>query len=80
MDVTSDLQRRASGNVAQDALARLREDLPYDGRENADYYLRQQAKDYYHIGQAPPMNIFNPIAWKDFFDAWKRGDFKKQRN
>jgi hypothetical protein len=80
MDVTSDLQRRASGNVAQDALARLREDLPYDGRENADYFLRQQAKDYYHIGQAPPMNIFNPIAWKDFFDAWKRGDFKKQRN
>jgi len=25
------------------------------------------------------MNIFNPIAWKGFFDAWKRGDFKKKK-
>jgi hypothetical protein len=40
--------------------------------------MRQQASNYYHYGQRPPMNIFNPIAWKKFFDAWKKGDFKKK--
>ncbi|MBK6623092.1 MAG: carboxypeptidase-like regulatory domain-containing protein [Saprospirales bacterium] len=78
MDVSSELQARAARNLTADNLERVRATLPYDGRENADYYLRQQASSYYYIGQTPPMNIFNPIAWKDFFEAWKRGDFKKK--
>lgn len=78
MDVTSDLQRRAIENIANDALARMRNEVLPDGVEQANYYLRQQAREYYHIGQRPPMNIFNPIAWKNFFDAWKAGDFKKK--
>ena len=78
MDVTSEMQRRAVENVAEESLARMRNEVGMDGNENADFYLRQQASNYYYIGQTPPMNIFNPIAWKQFFDAWKRGDFKKK--
>ena len=78
MDVTSEMQKRAASNVANDALARMRNEVRADGNENADWYLRQQASNYYYLGQAPPMNIFSPIAWKQFFDAWKNGDFKKQ--
>jgi len=78
MDVTSDLQEAAMKNLANDALERMRNDVEYDGNEHADFYLRQQAKNYYHIGQTPPMNIFNPMAWKQFFDAWQKGDFKKK--
>lgn len=78
MDVTSDLQRKALENLAQENLDRARRDLRYDGVESASFYLRQQSNAFYHIGQQPPMNIFNPIAWKQFFDAWKRGDFKKK--
>ena len=78
MDVNSELQAKAAKNLTADNLERLRGSLPYDGRENAGYYMRQQASSYYYIGQTPPMNIFNPIAWKQFFDAWKRGDFKKK--
>ena len=78
MDVNSELQARAARNMTADNLDRMRSAIPYDGRENADYYLRQQASSYYYIGQTPPMQIFNPIAWKQFFDAWKRGDFKKK--
>jgi hypothetical protein len=78
MDVTSELQARATRNLAEDALRRMRNEVPSDGPENANVYLRQQARNYYHIGQAPPMNIFNPIAWKQFFDSWKRGDFKQK--
>lgn len=78
MDVTPELQRRATENLANDALRRMRNEVAVDGNEQADYFLRQQAKEFYYIGQRPPMNIFNPIAWKKFFDAWKDGDFKKK--
>lgn len=79
MDVSSEMQERALRNVANETLERMRSAVPSDGREHANYYLRQQARSYYYIGQQPPMNIFNPIAWKEFFDAWKRGDFKKKK-
>lgn len=78
MDVTPELQEYAAKNLAEETLQRMRRDVRLDGNENADYYLRQQAREYYYIGQQPPMNIFNPVAWKKFFDAWKNGDFKKK--
>lgn len=78
MDVTPELQDRAARNLANDALRRMRNEVVTDGNENADFYLRQQSRQYYHIGQQPPMNIFSPVAWKQFFDAWKRGDFKQK--
>ncbi|HTQ64852.1 MAG TPA: carboxypeptidase-like regulatory domain-containing protein [Puia sp.] len=61
-----------------DALKRklLSRSLPADATEAANYYLKQSAKSYYYQGQAPPQNIFNPLAWADFIQAWKRGDFK----
>ena len=79
MDVTSEMEERALRNVANETLERMRSTVPSDGREHANYYLRQQARSYYYIGQQPPMNIFNPIAWKQFFDSWKAGDFKKKK-
>jgi len=80
MNVDQQLQQRAVENLAQDVLERGRSLVSSDGNEHADYYLRQQSRDYYFIGQQPPMNIFNPIAWKQFFDAWKRGDYKKKKD
>jgi len=78
MDVTSELQEKAIENIAERSLRRLREIVPADGNENADYYLRQEAQSYYYLGQTPPMNIFSPVAWGKFFESWKNGDFKKK--
>ncbi|SER07409.1 carboxypeptidase-like regulatory domain-containing protein [Neolewinella agarilytica] len=78
MDVSSDLQSRASDNLSVETLEALQQSVPRSGSENASYYLRQQAQKTYYIGQRPPMNIFSPVAWKQFFDGWKRGDFKKK--
>ena len=50
--------------------------LPASAGEAASTYLRQAATRYYYQGQAPPQNIFNPVAWADFIQAWKRGDFR----
>lgn len=82
MDVTPELQRRATENLANEYLAEARKNpdiVPYGGRESANFYLRQQAREYYYIGQTPPMNIFSPLAWGQFFKAWKDGKFKKQK-
>ena len=78
MDVTTDLAEKAKENIAEERLAAVRDNTGMDGRENADYYLRQQSKAFYHIGQTPPMNIFNPMAWNEFFNAWKSGQFKNK--
>lgn len=80
MDVTPELRERAAENLTSEALAALRREVPTDGAENANYYLRQQSREFYYIGQRPPMNIFSPIAWKQFFDSWKRGDYKKKKD
>jgi hypothetical protein len=80
MDVTPELQARANRNLANETLERMRAEVRTDGVENSSYYLRQQSKQYYYIGQRPPMNIFSPVAWKQFFDAWKRGDYKQKRD
>jgi len=52
--------------------------LPADGREATNYQLRQGANRATYAGQVPPMNIFNPMAWSEFIQAWKRGDFKNK--
>jgi len=52
--------------------------MPTDGREASNRYLRQQSTKAYYQGQTPPMNIFNPFAWSEFIKAWKRGDFKSK--
>lgn len=82
MDVTPELQRRAIENLANEYMAEARKNdniVAYSGRESANYYLRQRSRDYVYIGQTPPMNIFSPLAWAQFFKAWQNGDFKRKK-
>ncbi len=78
MDVHDDLEDIAKENLSEKAMAELREYLPSDGPEHTQFYLRQQSQNYYSEGQYKPQNIFNAFAWKQFIEAWKRGDFKKK--
>src|SRR6476620_10318200 len=48
-----------------------------DGGEATSLQMRQAAQQATYRGQVPPMNIFNPAAWAEFIEAWKRGDFKR---
>lgn len=52
--------------------------LPADGREATNYQFKQAANRATYAGQVPPQNILNPMAWAEFIQAWKRGDFKKK--
>jgi hypothetical protein len=52
--------------------------LPKDGKESQQMQQVQQAHDAMYYGQQKPMSIFSPLAWGEFIEAWKRGDFRRQ--
>jgi hypothetical protein len=52
--------------------------IPGDGGEATQIQMNKIANRAVYQGQTPPMNIFNPAAWADFIQAWKRGDFKNK--
>jgi len=70
-----EIARKNNDESKRRVLART---LPRDGRESSNMFLRNNAQRYYYNGQSPPQNIFNPAAWAEFIQAWKRGDFKNQ--
>lgn len=79
MDVSDEMYDRAIANLNEKTLSKLREGVPKDGVETGSMHLQQQARDYYTIGQMPQQNIFNPLAWRDFFKSWKEGKFRKKK-
>ncbi len=52
--------------------------IPSDGGEATKVQFNKIANRAVYQGQLPPMNIFNPAAWAQFIEAWKRGDFKNK--
>lgn len=77
-DVPADELEIARRNNSESVRRALIAALPADGAEAVNLQMRQQAQKYYYYGQTPPQNIFNPAAWAEFIEAWKRGDFKKK--
>jgi hypothetical protein len=57
----------------------LMQSTPGDGGEAMSMQMRNIATKATYQGQVPPMNIFNPAAWSEFIQAWKRGDFKRKQ-
>lgn len=51
---------------------------PGDGAAAVNLQFNRVAQRARYQGQVPPMNIFNPAAWADFIQSWKRGDFKRK--
>jgi CarboxypepD_reg-like domain len=80
IDISNELRENAQANLADEKMKEIRYSVPADGRETTSLVVKQQATDYVYTGQMKPQNIFNPIAWKKFIDAWRRGDFKKKEN
>jgi hypothetical protein len=69
----------ARKNTNANTLRALGETLAKDGRENQSYYIAQQWQRATWLGGTPPQKIFSPLAWMDFINAWKRGDYKRKK-
>jgi hypothetical protein len=78
--IPNDQYEIARRNTDAYVLRMLAYTLPRDGHEAQSRALSQAAQQAVYYGQRQPMNIFNPLAWAEFFDAWKRGDYRKKNN
>jgi hypothetical protein len=56
----------------------LLQSTPSDGAGATALQMRNAAQQATYRGQVPPMNIFNPAAWSEFIQSWKRGDYKRK--
>ena len=68
----------ARQNLSADKRRMLLITTPGDGGEATRIQMNKIATRATYQGQTPPMNIFNPAAWGEFIQAWKRGDFKNK--
>lgn len=78
-------------NIPDDAYERARKNLeaeqmkdemklkPADAKQAQQLLAQQRASQLYYYKQAPPQNYLSPVAWMQFLEAWKRGDFKKKK-
>ncbi|MBU3675765.1 MAG: carboxypeptidase-like regulatory domain-containing protein [Chitinophagaceae bacterium] len=78
-DIPDDKYETARKNTEYQTMRMLAFMMPRDGRENQQVYQNLQVQRSYWAGQQPPMTVFSPLAWAEFFKAWKRGDFKRKR-
>lgn len=78
-NIPDDKYEIARKNTDALTLRALAATLPRDGRESQSAYQNIQAQAAIYYGQQKPATILNPIAWAEFFEAWKRGDFRKKK-
>jgi hypothetical protein len=68
---------RARRNLSYAELKERYDAMPMDGSMNFKHQMQQHQSRLYYAGQAPPNNLLNPIAWAQFIQAWKNGEFKR---
>ena len=78
-DIPDDDMERARKNIEEIERRVITEFVPMDGSMNFRNYVDQYRYKLYYAGQMPPNNLLNPIAWAQFFKAWKAGKFKTKR-
>lgn len=78
LHIPDDQLEIAKKNLEKEKLREIGQVMIMDGQENQAYNQKMEAYKFTYAGQVPPMNVFNPIAWAQFFQAWKHGDFKKK--
>lgn len=79
-DIPDDEYEIARKNTEEARMRALSRYVAPDASEAVHSYMNKQAQSLYYAGQVPPMNILNPLAWAQFIQAWKRGDFKNNGN
>lgn len=55
------------------------ENMPPDPGLSQQFSAMADNTRLYQQGMAPSTNLFNPVAWAQFVQAWKSGQFKRKR-
>ncbi len=88
LDLPPDQLEIARRNTEINTIRAMAFTLPKDGAEHLDQYQQAAAERLYWVGGQPPGGItvmpgggvaINPRAFAEFFNAWKRGDYKRKK-
>lgn len=74
-----DAYERARKNLELEAAKEEKKMRPEDAKASQQMLAASRAQQLYYYKQAPPQNYLSPLAWAQFLNAWKRGDFKKKK-
>ncbi len=65
-------------NLSPAEMVQRMENLPPDAYQSFRYQMQLDQTRLYYAGGTPNINLFNPIAWAQFLQAWQNGDFKRK--
>ena len=74
-----DAYERARKNLELESAKEEKKLRPEDAKASQQMLASSRAQQLYYYKQAPPQNYLSPLAWAQFLNAWKRGDFKKKK-
>ena len=75
LELSSDLEV-ARKNLKRQELAAQAKGVSSGSYLNYQNAIKAEQQKIYYVGQAPPNNLLNPIAWAKFIQAWKNGELK----
>lgn len=79
LHLTDDDYQIALKHLSSAEIVQRMENLPPDPGLSYQYGMAVANTKLYNQGGYPTMNLFNPIAWAQFVQAWKSGQFKKKK-
>lgn len=80
MEMPTDDEQRAMKNIALIKTQIRVNDVNATPNMNFREVMQQQYNQLYYEGQYPYYSVFDPLRWAKFFDALKRGEFKRDND
>lgn len=80
LHIPADDYERAMKNLERAEMKERMESMPMDGSGNYKWQMQQYQSRLYYAGQYPSITLLNPIAWSQFIQAWRNGEFKKKED
>ena len=78
MEMPDDDEQRAYRNIALIKTQIKMNDFQGSPNMNFREVMKQQYNQLYYEGQYPYYTVFDPLRWAEFFNALKKGDFKRE--
>lgn len=79
LNAPTDDYDRAFENMTREDVRLASQGVPLSAQGNYRYVVQQEYTRLYNLGQLPQISLLNPLAWAQFIEAWKKGEFKSDK-
>eukprot|EP00933_Yihiella_yeosuensis_P007447 TRINITY_DN112494_c0_g1_i1.p1 TRINITY_DN112494_c0_g1~~TRINITY_DN112494_c0_g1_i1.p1 ORF type:complete len:211 (+),score=8.66 TRINITY_DN112494_c0_g1_i1:11-643(+) len=79
LNAPTDDYDRAFENMTREDVRLAIQGVPMSAQANNKYTMQQEYTRMYSQGLLPQISVMNPLAWAQFIQAWKNGDFKSKK-